>query len=93
MKYKELVNKAVKLTKNKDYSEAMLTVREAIALDPEFPVAYNLLAAIYESLGDRMRAAKFYRVSYFVDQTYKTADRNLSRINSLNHYSSKIELV
>jgi len=46
----------------------------------ENPEAYNLLGISYEKEGDRIKASKFYRVAYYMDQTFKAASDNLDRV-------------
>ena len=54
-----------------EYQKARMTLREASRLDMENPEAYNLLGISYELEGDMLKAAKFYRVSYYMDQTFQ----------------------
>lgn len=48
----------------------------------ENPEVYNLLGILYELNGDRLKAGKFYRVSYYMDQTFSAPAENLDRVCS-----------
>lgn len=66
----ELFMKASREIKAGEYDKARVTLREASGLDMENPEAYNLLGISYELEGDILKAAKFYRISYYMDQTF-----------------------
>lgn len=74
-----------------EYQKARMTLREASRLDMENPEAYNLLGISYELEGDMLKAAKFYRVSYYMDQTFQAPSKNLHRVSRF-WYQSKSEL-
>lgn len=68
-----------------DYAHGLL--QEMIAIDLENPQAYNLLGIIYEKKGNRESAMKWYRVAYYIDQTYIAARKNLDRISCFGYRS------
>ena len=80
----------IELTKrfisDRDFSSARDTVKKAIASDPAFPEAYNLLGALLEIKGNGLEAQKFYRAALDIDPTYKPAHANLDRITSWNKH-------
>mgnify|MGYP005792285123 FL=1 len=59
---------------------ARCILRKAVSENMENPEAYNLLGISYEKEGDRIKASKFYRVAYYMDQTFKAASDNLDRV-------------
>ena len=62
---------------------ARCILRKAVSENMENPEAYNLLGISYEKEGDRIKASKFYRVAYYMDQTFKAASDNLDRLCGL----------
>ncbi|MEG1528787.1 MAG: hypothetical protein RR338_05145 [Clostridia bacterium] len=69
--------------------EARILLRKAISKDMENAEIYNLLGISYEVDGNRIKASKFYRVSYFMDQTFKAAADNLERVCQFKYNSTK----
>lgn len=63
-----------------DFLKAKKLLRESMLKDMENPEAYNLLGILYEKQGDRLKAGKFYRISYYMDQNFKPASNNLERV-------------
>lgn len=59
---------------------ARCILRKAVSENMENPESYNLLGISYEKEGDRIKASKFYRVAYYMDQTFKAASDNLDRV-------------
>ena len=53
----------------------------AAAMDLENPEIYNLLGISYEMEGNRVKAARFYRVAYYMDQTFSASSKNLDRVS------------
>lgn len=60
-------------------NSALEHVRQAIALDPSRPEAFNLLGVLYDLSGDHPEAMKNYRAAVDLDPTYAPAWRNLTR--------------
>lgn len=77
---------AVKAIGKHDYKSARAYLEQAISLDMENPEIYNLLGIIYELSGNRLKAGKFYRVSYYMDQTFSAPAENLDRVCSFFSY-------
>lgn len=69
-----------------EYKSARTWLKEAVSLDMENPEVYNLLGVLYEVSGDRFKAGKFYRVSYYMDQTFSAPAENLDRVCSVFPY-------
>lgn len=65
-----------------NYKGARAYLEQAVSLDMENPEVYNLLGILYELNGDRLKAGKFYRVSYYMDQTFSAPAENLERVGS-----------
>lgn len=74
---------AVNAIKSYDYHSARDLLREASSIDMENPEIYNLLGISYEKEGDYLRASKFYRVAYYMDQTFLAPSDNLDRVCTL----------
>lgn len=68
------------------FHTARETVREAIAVDPGRPEAYNLLGALHELNKDQTEAQRFYRAALAIDPTYGPARDNLDRLTSLEKF-------
>ena len=63
-----------------EYSRARQLLKESMANDMENPGTYNLLGISYEKEGNLLKASRFYRVAYYMDQTFKAAADNLERV-------------
>lgn len=62
------------------FDSARSILKKAVTVDIENPESYNLMGVSYEKEGDRQKASKFYRVAYYMDQTFVPASENLDRI-------------
>ena len=78
--YRTLMERAGSGLQGGDLEAAGETARQAIALDPARPEAYNLLGALLEMKHDRLEAQRFYRAALEIDPTYEPAGANLDRI-------------
>lgn len=72
-----------------EYSLARSILRQAAAVDMEDPEFYNLLGISYEKDGDRLKASRFYRVAYYMDQTFRPAALNLERVSEFAYQGSR----
>ena len=82
---RELVNNVlcvVEAIKQSDKNLAISYLKAAAARDVECPEIYNLLGILYESIGDNIKASRYYRVAYYMDQTFKPAQENLDRVTN-----------
>lgn len=80
---KKVLMAAINAIKSYDYRSARELLREASSIDMENPEIYNLLGISYEKEGDYLRASKFYRVAYYMDQTFSAPSDNLDRVCTL----------
>lgn len=71
---------AVNAIKADDYRSARALLKEASSIDMENPAIFNLLGICYEREGDYLRASRFYRVAYYMDQTFTAPSDNLDRV-------------
>ena len=55
-------------------------LREWIAIDPNDPVAYNLLGIVLGERGDLSGAARAFEEALGIDPSYQTAKNNLERV-------------
>lgn len=76
----DLLKKAADAIRSKNFSTARVLLKQFMSTDMENPEAYNLLGISYELEGDRLKASKFYRVAYYMDQTFRAPSDNLSRV-------------
>ncbi len=60
--------------------EARKILSRAAAMDLENPEIFNLLGISYEMEGNRVKAARFYRVAYYMDQSFAASSKNLGRV-------------
>lgn len=77
--YEGKLKLARQLIAAKDRLGAMDEVKQAIALDPSRPQAFNLLGVLHEMSFDLGEAQKCYRVALDLQPTYKPALENLTR--------------
>lgn len=71
---------AAEAIKSGEYLRARTMLKQSMTVDMENPEAYNLLGISYEKEGNRSKASRFYRVAYYMDQTFKSAADNLDRV-------------
>lgn len=90
MSNKELFICTAEAIKHRRFVEAKKFLSEALSNDMENPEVYNLLGIAYEREGDNTKASKFYRVAYYMDQTFKPASINLDRVCGLWHQGNNI---
>ena len=64
----------------KDLAYKSLMGVQSDLVEPQDPEAYNLLGISYELEGDKLKASKFYRVAYYMDQTFGALFDNLERV-------------
>ncbi|MBN1195777.1 MAG: tetratricopeptide repeat protein, partial [Candidatus Aminicenantes bacterium] len=89
--YLSLIELAKLQISDREFPNAVDTVRRAIAADPGQPEAYNLLGALLEIRGRWMEAQKFYRAALDIDPTFVPARSNLQRTVSMDK-RGKIDL-
>lgn len=82
--YPSLINLVKRHISDRNFSKAREAARNAVAADPERPEAYNLLGALLEIKGDRLKAQKYYRAALDMDPTYHPAKANLKRTTTSN---------
>jgi len=84
--YRSLIELAKRHISDRSFAVARETARKAIAADPDKAEAYNLLGALLEIKGDRLKAQKFYRAALDIDPTFKAAWANLDRTTSWERF-------
>lgn len=77
--YMELAKRCVG---DRNFDAAIEHVHKAISLNPERPEAFNLLGALLEINGERLKAQKNYRSALSLDPSYEPARKNLERSSS-----------
>ena len=80
---KNVILDAVSAIKKNDNDLAKNLLKQAVLMDLENPIIYNLLGIMYENEGDRQKASKFYRVAYYMDPTFIPSSDNLERISNI----------
>ncbi len=90
--YDDLIKKATRHLRRLNLTDAKPLLLKAIQIDVTQAPAYNLLGYLYELDANRYQAMKFYRVSYYLDQSYKPASDNLERLGSVHQTSRKVNL-
>lgn len=73
------------------FESARSVLKRAVCVEIENPESYNLLGILYEKEGNRQKASKFYRVAYYMDQTFAAASENLDRICSFWYNDRNIQ--
>lgn len=81
--YGHYLLEAAEAIRKSDCEAARNLLKQYMSKDMENPEAYNLLGISYEIEGDRLKAARFYRVAYYMDQTFSAPSENLGRIGML----------
>jgi len=75
------VDAAYKLLGKQDLTHAEQKLRKAIAIYPEFAVAYNNLGVIYSLLGDREREREALQKAISINERFAPAYVNLGKMN------------
>lgn len=78
--YIPLLITAKSCLEKRDFYLANKKILSAIQACFDRPEAYNLLGIYYELQGKRKKAIKYFRISYFYDQSFVPASINLQRI-------------
>lgn len=73
---------AMNAIKQHRFDDAYHWLLQAASVDMENSEIFNLLGILYEKKGDRIKAGKFYRVSYYLDQTFSAPSENLHRVSN-----------
>ena len=73
-------NKGLEFQRQERLDEAMVCFQKAIALDPDFVVAYNDLGIIYEAKGWLDKAEKVYLAGLEIDPSYPNLYSNLAML-------------
>lgn len=73
----EHFRKAAKLSSNGDLEKAIAELKQAIAIHPEFAMAYNELGRLYGTTGDRNRAIESFRSAVKISPNSFDAKLNL----------------
>lgn len=82
---------AVQDIRMRRFESARNVLKKAVCAEMENPESYNLLGILYEKEGNRQKASKFYRVAYYMDQTFVAAAENLDRICGFWNNDRKIQ--
>jgi DNA-binding NtrC family response regulator len=90
--YETHIELAKKFIGEQKFGAAQEHARQAIAADANRPEAWNLLGAVLEIQGDRLEAAKNYRITLSVDPGYEPAQKNLYRLTGASQEKSKAVL-
>ena len=88
----KMVLSAAMAIEEKNYPLAHTILKSSMSEDMENAEAYNLLAILYEKEGDRLKAIKFFRIAYYMDQTFKAAAKNLDRIGDFRYSSDERDI-
>lgn len=75
-----LLRTAARAIRDERFREARQLLGQAAAQNMENPEIFNLLGILYEKQSDLLNAGKFYRVAYYMDQSFKAASDNLDRV-------------
>ena len=78
--HNSLLRKAADAIRAADYALARDLLKQSVSTDMEDPEAYNLLGISYELEGDKLKASKFSRVAYYMDQTFGASFDHLERV-------------
>lgn len=78
--FENLLKTAEMAIRQGECERARTILKTAATENIENPEIYNLFGISYEKEGDRLKASKFYRVSYYMDQTFRAASENLDRV-------------
>lgn len=77
--FDSLLESAKYQASQRQFKDAISTIKAAIGIDPSQPAAFVLLGQLQESLGDRLEGIKNYRVAIDLDPTDQDAQHNLDR--------------
>lgn len=82
--YSELIKIAIEHIQYRRFNNARYVLSRAIAINPGYPEAYNLIGAMLEMNNESIESQKFYRAALDIDPTYKPAWSNIERITSFD---------
>lgn len=82
LEFDTLFQQAKLQTQQKQYSKAMLTLKEALTIKPDNAAAYNYMGALFEILGKIQEAITAYQTSVMLDPNCESAKQNLERIRN-----------
>jgi uncharacterized protein HemY len=85
------ITKAINSIKEKDYTDALKYITDAISVNQNQPEAHNLLGVLAEKRREYELALRHYRAACALDPSYKPANRNLDRITSFYSESTMNE--
>lgn len=75
----EILVEAIKKLKDRDIAGGRKLLSTYASSNLESPELFNLLGISYELTGDKINALKFYRIAYYLDQSFTPAVENLHR--------------
>lgn len=87
--FNSYIENAVKNLKNREFDRAKEYIILAMIEDNDSPKPHNLLGIYYEMNGSFNLARKHYRASLSLDQTLKSANKNLERIVNFKYVCSE----
>ncbi len=74
-------DRATKAIAEQDWKKAMVHLKKALAIDPEYVDAYNNLGAAYQKLGDPVQAQQSWEKAVSLDGKFAPALLNLGRMS------------
>ena len=86
--FKNSILEVKKMINSANYENARNRLCDLLSLNSENPLIYNLIGVTYELEGNRVKASKFYRMAYFLDQTFTSAANNLNRVGQFYYGGS-----
>ena len=80
--YASYLSLAKKYIMDRNFNEALIQAKKAIAVDPSQPEIFTLLGILHEIRGDVDSAFKNYRAAVSLDPSFLPAQESLSRIQA-----------
>ena len=86
--HNEIFEEAIRKLKDGEISEGRKLLFKLASNNIESPELFNLLGISYEMSRDKLNALKYYRIAYYLDQSFTPAVETLHRAS--NFYSKKM---
>lgn len=90
--YESLIESARQMIDLRQWNQAQPLLKQAIGIEPDNPVAFNLLGVALELNGEVIPAKKMYRAASAVDPSYSPATENLDRTSQWEYTQEGINL-
>lgn len=86
----EVLSQIVETIKDGEYEVAKERICHLVGTHVEDERLYNLLGICFEKIGDKLKASKFYRMAYYLNQSFSAPEKNLQNLTTLRESNDAI---